>query len=232
MLLQIPKIHCEKTQSCRLFVKSITLSMIRDLNWSCCTDSTLTVGNIPYKLSHIMICTMFADDYKLLQGGMNAVVWTDVLQSILMLSAAATVFISGTISVGGINEVTSALRRGERNTFIKFVLLTTNLKHSIGIESLLYLTLFLIVLRFEGYDISSRIHPITLMFGEFFLFHKYLGFTQTIYQRILSCRNTRQSKKYVRCAKWSPGFIPRKIYTRMLRCCPWHCPQPPLNPPV
>lgn len=52
---------------------------------------------------------------------MNAVVWTDVVQSLLMIAASAAVFVIGTNSVGGLEGLSAAVERGGRDTFSKYV---------------------------------------------------------------------------------------------------------------
>lgn len=39
------------------------------------------------------------------QGGLKAVVWTDVIQTVIMFGALLIVIIKGTIIVGGVEEV-------------------------------------------------------------------------------------------------------------------------------
>lgn len=50
---------------------------------------------------------------------MAAVVWTDVLQSVFMNVASILLFTFGIKSVGGLNEISDALQRGDRDTFLK-----------------------------------------------------------------------------------------------------------------
>lgn len=40
-----------------------------------------------------------------MQGGLKAVVWTDVIQTVIMFGAMLIVIIKGTIIVGGVREV-------------------------------------------------------------------------------------------------------------------------------
>ncbi|XP_046549974.1 sodium-coupled monocarboxylate transporter 1-like [Haliotis rubra] len=51
-------------------------------------------------------------------GGLKAVIWTDVLQYMLMFIGMLAVIIKGTIDSGGIEEVWSRIMDGERLTFI------------------------------------------------------------------------------------------------------------------
>ncbi|XP_048255295.1 sodium-coupled monocarboxylate transporter 2-like [Haliotis rufescens] len=49
-------------------------------------------------------------------GGLKAVIWTDVLQYILMLTGILAVIIKGTIDVGGVQEIWSRIKSGGRLT--------------------------------------------------------------------------------------------------------------------
>jgi len=40
-----------------------------------------------------------------IQGGLKAVIWTDVFQSVIMLAGMLTVAVTGTIEVGGVKKV-------------------------------------------------------------------------------------------------------------------------------
>lgn len=53
----------------------------------------------------------------LLQGGMKAVIWTDVFQIFVMLSGFVAIFIHGTVLVGGPAEVLEIARNGSRINF-------------------------------------------------------------------------------------------------------------------
>ena len=41
----------------------------------------------------------------IMQGGLKAVVWTDVFQSLIMVAGLITVVVIGSIEVGGLNNV-------------------------------------------------------------------------------------------------------------------------------
>nr|XP_039251583.1 sodium-coupled monocarboxylate transporter 2-like [Styela clava] len=107
------------------------------------------------------ICTFYT-----VLGGIKAVVWTDVVQSLLMLGGSILVLTCGIVHLGGFGELEAALSRGERLTFMSF----------------------------DKIDISSRMSPLAILVGEFFVFNHYLGFSQPIFQRIQSCRNKTQSQ--------------------------------------
>lgn len=54
---------------------------------------------------------------SLLQGGMKAVIWTDVFQIIVMLSGFVAIFIHGTVLVGGPARVLEIANNGSRINF-------------------------------------------------------------------------------------------------------------------
>lgn len=54
-----------------------------------------------------------------LQGGMKAVIWSDVFQVIVMLGGLIAVLIVGTIKVGGFGKVFDLLEKGQRLKFIE-----------------------------------------------------------------------------------------------------------------
>lgn len=53
----------------------------------------------------------------LLQGGMKAVIWTDVFQIIIMLVGFAAIYIHGTVLVGGPALVLEIANNGSRINF-------------------------------------------------------------------------------------------------------------------
>lgn len=53
----------------------------------------------------------------LYQGGMKAVIWTDVFQIFVMLSGFVAIFIYGTVLVGGPAAVVEIARNGSRINF-------------------------------------------------------------------------------------------------------------------
>jgi len=50
---------------------------------------------------------------------MKAVVWTDTLQTFIMLVGVISACIKATVDVGGATNVVEALQRGQRHTFWK-----------------------------------------------------------------------------------------------------------------
>ncbi|GFT42890.1 uncharacterized protein TNCV_3751801 [Trichonephila clavipes] len=50
-------------------------------------------------------------------GGMRAVLWTDLFQALIMLSAAFAVCVKGTLDVGGLSEVWRIAEEGQRIQF-------------------------------------------------------------------------------------------------------------------
>lgn len=55
-----------------------------------------------------------------LQGGMKAVIWTDVFQIVVMLSGFIAVFIQGTILAGGPARVLEIANNGSRINFNEY----------------------------------------------------------------------------------------------------------------
>lgn len=53
------------------------------------------------------------------QGGLKAVLWTDVFQSMLMFCALLSVIIKGSMEVGGFGEMLSIAEKGGRLNFFK-----------------------------------------------------------------------------------------------------------------
>jgi len=49
---------------------------------------------------------------------MKAVVWTDTLQTIIMLVGMLAAFIKAIVSVGGMDNLFAALERGNRQNFL------------------------------------------------------------------------------------------------------------------
>lgn len=57
--------------------------------------------------------------YNIFQGGIKAVVWTDVFQTIVIFGALITVIIKGAIDVGGLPEVWIKAKESQRTEIIK-----------------------------------------------------------------------------------------------------------------
>ncbi|KAL5016160.1 hypothetical protein ScPMuIL_005749 [Solemya velum] len=73
------------------------------------------VSGIPKWLS-VAVIGAVATFYTML-GGMKAVVWTDVLQFVVMVTGIVTLLVMGTASVGGLNEVWRIADQGTRIQF-------------------------------------------------------------------------------------------------------------------
>lgn len=54
------------------------------------------------------------------QGGMKAVMWTDVFQIFVMFAGMLAVVIRGLIEMGGFSNVWAAAERGRRIEFLKY----------------------------------------------------------------------------------------------------------------
>lgn len=61
----------------------------------------------------------FFHSFFLFQGGLKAVLWTDVFQSLLMFFALLSVIIKGSTEVGGFEEMLSIAEKGGRLNFFK-----------------------------------------------------------------------------------------------------------------
>ena len=60
------------------------------------------------------VCTIYCTI-----GGIKAVLWTDVFQSLLMFAAMAIIIVKGTVDVGGVSEVIARAYNGSRIEFAK-----------------------------------------------------------------------------------------------------------------
>lgn len=58
--------------------------------------------------------------HRLSQGGMKAVIWTDVFQIAVMLSGFMAIFIQGTIQVGSPGLVLEIAKNGSRLNFDEY----------------------------------------------------------------------------------------------------------------
>ncbi|XP_067119661.1 putative sodium-dependent multivitamin transporter [Centruroides vittatus] len=86
-----------------LYAPALALSAVTGLSlWSC----IISIG---------IVCTFYCT-----LGGIKAVLWTDVFQSILMFAAMYAVIIKGTIDVGGLGEVWRISQEGKRIEFLNF----------------------------------------------------------------------------------------------------------------
>lgn len=85
-----------------LYAPALALSAVTGLSkWT----SIISVG---------AVCTLYCTT-----GGIKAVVWTDLLQSLLMFAAVICVAIRGTILVGGFDVVMERAKAGNRLQFWK-----------------------------------------------------------------------------------------------------------------
>ncbi|KFM78821.1 putative sodium-dependent multivitamin transporter, partial [Stegodyphus mimosarum] len=86
-----------------LYAPALTLSAVTGLpKWI----SVISIG---------IVCTFYCT-----VGGIKAVLWTDLFQSLLMFSAIFAVIAKGTIDVGGFSKVWEIAKRGERIQFFKY----------------------------------------------------------------------------------------------------------------
>ncbi|GIY73374.1 putative sodium-dependent multivitamin transporter [Caerostris extrusa] len=86
-----------------LYAPALTLSAVTGLSkWT----SVLSIG---------IVCTFYCTI-----GGMKAVLWTDLFQSLMMFSAIFAVIIKGTLDVGGFSEVWRIADEGKRIQFFNF----------------------------------------------------------------------------------------------------------------
>lgn len=64
--------------------------------------------------SKVLYLTLFS-----IKGGIKAVVWTDVFQTIVIFGALITVIVKGTIDVGGLSEVWLKAKESQRTELFK-----------------------------------------------------------------------------------------------------------------
>ncbi|GFY54519.1 putative sodium-dependent multivitamin transporter [Trichonephila inaurata madagascariensis] len=86
-----------------LYAPALALNVVTGLSkWS----SVYLIG---------FVCTFYST-----LGGMRAVLWTDLFQALIMLSAACVVCVKGTLDVGGLSEVWRIAEKGQRIQFLDF----------------------------------------------------------------------------------------------------------------
>lgn len=85
-----------------LYGPAVALASVTPLSIS---TSILVVGTI---------CTFYTSI-----GGIKAVIWTDVLQCILMFLGVAIVIIQGVIELGGFSNAFAILNKGDRLKLLK-----------------------------------------------------------------------------------------------------------------
>ena len=59
---------------------------------------------------------------SLTQGGLKAVIWTDVFQTVIMLMGMLAILIKGAMEVGGIGRAWELANESGRIEFFKYVL--------------------------------------------------------------------------------------------------------------
>nr|XP_039247974.1 sodium-coupled monocarboxylate transporter 2-like [Styela clava] len=85
-----------------VYLPSLALSAVTplELNWTIALTSIL--------------CTFYTSI-----GGMKAVIWTDVLQGVIMIAGMLAIFIQAIIMYGGFGPIIDAADRGDRNNLFK-----------------------------------------------------------------------------------------------------------------
>ncbi|KAB7506412.1 Sodium-coupled monocarboxylate transporter 2, partial [Armadillidium nasatum] len=132
-----------------LYGTTIVLTAVTPFNYTTCI---LVMG---------VVCTIYST-----MGGIRAVVWTDVLQLIVMVIGILIYIIAGVIQVGGVEHFFSVLEEGQRLQFF-------NMNPSI----------------YERHTFYN-----TIAFGAFF-FGSIFGVTQLNSQRICSVGTQHEAKK-------------------------------------
>lgn len=97
----------------------------------------------------------------LFSGGMKAVLWTDVFQSVLMFGSMIAIQIAGTIRVGGFGNVLRIAKEGGRLNLLKSVcfLLTFSLKFNLNILRAFSASSIVIL---KGWEIIGRSANVSL----------------------------------------------------------------------
>ncbi|UJR16669.1 hypothetical protein I4U23_003569 [Adineta vaga] len=132
-----------------LYAPALALSQTTGLNiWLC----VVSIG---------VICTFYSS-----LGGMKAVIWTDVLQTIIILVGLLSAIIQGLITLGGIKKTFSIASRGERIIFDNI-----------------------------SPDPRTRHTIWSVLIGGSFNFLSTYGFNQTLIQRYISIHSTRGAKQ-------------------------------------
>jgi Na+/proline symporter len=86
-----------------LYAPALALSAVTGLSkWA----AIISVG---------LVCTLYCTI-----GGIKAVLWTDVFQSLLMFTAMIIIIIKGTHDVGGVDVVWQRAVEGQRIQFFKY----------------------------------------------------------------------------------------------------------------
>ncbi|RMX60095.1 hypothetical protein pdam_00004501 [Pocillopora damicornis] len=101
---------------CAFFLLSVTLYLFVALFAP--SLALEAVAGIPLSVSIVatgVVCTFYTS-----LGGLKAVVWTDVFQSIIMLAGLITVAVSGSLEVGGLSKVWEINKKHGRINFSDF----------------------------------------------------------------------------------------------------------------
>lgn len=106
------KIHCKRKL---IYIFYITFL----LSFKLCNPWLVRISNLKYKL--------FLKMYSF-QGGLKGVVWTDVIQIIIMFGSILLVVIKGTLDIGGIGNVLERNLQSSRLEGPKLVKKIMNLK--------------------------------------------------------------------------------------------------------
>ncbi|KAF8788896.1 putative sodium-dependent multivitamin like protein [Argiope bruennichi] len=109
------------------FMSAITILGLAAENYI--NGSQFVIINIAYIIGTPIAAYVFLPVFYQMQatsafeGGMKAVLWTDLFQSLLMFSAVFAVIAKGTIDVGGFSEVWRLADEGKRIEFFKALFL-------------------------------------------------------------------------------------------------------------
>ncbi|XP_077993920.1 sodium-coupled monocarboxylate transporter 1-like [Glandiceps talaboti] len=134
-----------------IYAPSLALSAVTDLNiWV----ATVTVG---------LVCTFYTT-----MGGMKAVIWTDVIQMILMFVGVLAVIIKGVVLLGGFENVWRIADRGGRIQYLNF-----------------------------DFDPTTRNTVWSLTFGFALTLVPLSGVSQQVAQRFNSCRSAGQGLRAI-----------------------------------
>ena len=82
-----------------------------------CTNFVLSVKDC--ELALLLILRLQPFSLFFFQGGLKAVVWTDVFQAFVMVAGLITVFIVGTVNVCGFDKVWEINKERDRLTFFE-----------------------------------------------------------------------------------------------------------------
>nr|XP_039272969.1 sodium-coupled monocarboxylate transporter 1-like [Styela clava]XP_039272970.1 sodium-coupled monocarboxylate transporter 1-like [Styela clava] len=127
----------------------------------CLSLSAVSDASIPLSiLLTCAVCTFYTT-----LGGIKAVIWTDVVQALVMVLGMISVIVTTTIKVGGVSNITAALERGDRLNFVEW---STDP-----------------YLRYSTWSIAIGLPVIWIMMS---------AINQPMVQRYLSCKNVTQAR--------------------------------------